>query len=68
MSKEYWTTQSGETLRIRDMKTSHIKNCIKAIQRGDIIGTETDEYVAEFEEELAFREYIKKIIGGEFDE
>ena len=68
MSKKYWTTQSGEILRIRDIKTNHIKNCIKAIQRGDIIGTETDEYVAEFEEELAFRKYIKKIIGGEFDE
>lgn len=31
--KRKWTTREGIKLKIRDMKTSHIKNCIKMLHR-----------------------------------
>jgi len=30
--KETWTTKYGKTLKISDMETSHINNCIKMLQ------------------------------------
>lgn len=62
MIEKYWKTQNGETLLIKDMKTSHIKNCLKAIEDGKVIAS--DDYITTFEKELEFREYIKKIVSG----
>lgn len=33
---EYWKTKNGNKIKIKDMTTEHIKNCIKAIQEGRI--------------------------------
>jgi len=30
---EYWITQTGEKLKVREMETSHIENCIKMLKR-----------------------------------
>ena len=29
---ENWTTKEGKVLKIKDMETSHIKNCIKHLE------------------------------------
>ena len=36
MNIEKWTTKNGEKILIKDMTTQHIKNCIKAIEEGQI--------------------------------
>ena len=38
---EYWETKTGEKIKIKDMTTQHIKNCIKAIQEERISIGET---------------------------
>jgi hypothetical protein len=30
---KYWITQTGEKLKVREMETSHIENCIKMLKR-----------------------------------
>lgn len=34
--QKVWTTQSGEKIKVKDMTTFHIKNCIKALEEGRI--------------------------------
>jgi 5'(3')-deoxyribonucleotidase len=34
---KYWKTLKGETLKISDMETSHIKNCIRHCLRREIL-------------------------------
>jgi len=41
-SSLYWTTNNGEKLRVTDMQSSHIQNCIKMLQR--TIATRPNEY------------------------
>jgi hypothetical protein len=48
-----WKTQKGEYLRIRDMDTNHIKNCIKCIYKSN--GNWRPEYLRLFENELRRR-------------
>jgi hypothetical protein len=50
-----WKTQKGEYLRIRDMDTNHIKNCIKCIYKSN--GNWRPEYLRLFENELRRRKY-----------
>ena len=38
--KGYWTTKNGEEIKISDMEISHIKNCIKMLERDAIEGVE----------------------------
>ena len=33
MPKNYWITKDGKEINFMDMETSHIKNCIKILQR-----------------------------------
>lgn len=30
----YWTTREGKQIRMRDMTTQHIKNCLSMLERG----------------------------------
>lgn len=48
----YWTTKEGTTLRIKDMETSHIQNCLKMLNSEPVT---FEEYIFEFEEELRRR-------------
>ena len=52
-----WRTQDGTLIAIRDMETSHIKNCIKMIYRSN--GTWRHQYLRLFEDELRFRKFNK---------
>lgn len=38
---KYWTTKTGEKLKIVDMETSHIENCIKMLEK-NMESTEVD--------------------------
>ena len=34
--EEIWTTQNGDKIKVKDMTTQHIRNCIKCIEDGRI--------------------------------
>lgn len=50
-----WHTKDGKEIKIKDMETSHIKNCIAFIRRNDKIDM-YEPYIKTFEEELKRRE------------
>ena len=52
-----WRMKDGKLIAIRDMDTSHIKNCIKIIYRSN--GTWRHQYLRYFEAELRKRKYLK---------
>lgn len=52
-----WRMKDGNLIAIRDMETSHIKNCIKMIYRSN--GTWRHQYLRYFEAELRKRKYLK---------
>lgn len=51
-----WRMRDGDLIAIKDMDTSHIKNCIKMIYRSN--GTWRHQYLRYFEAELRRREYL----------
>lgn len=55
-----WRMRDGSLISIRDMKTSHIKNCIKMICRAE--GTWRYQYLRLFEAELQKREGILNVL------
>ena len=60
----YWTTKTGEELKISNMKTSHIENCIKLLERNAKNGVHTmincgyapDNDYIEYEENIIYGE------------
>ena len=52
-----WRVRDGKLIAIRDMETSHIKNCIKMIYRSN--GTWRHQYLRYFEAELRKRKCLK---------
>lgn len=58
-----WTQRDGSTISIRKMTKRHIKNCIAMLERGN--SPFAEEWIHRFEGELAFREYIEKIVAGQ---
>lgn len=53
-----WRMRNGKLIAIRDMETSHIKNCIKMIYRSN--GTWRHQYLRYFETELKIRKAKNK--------
>ena len=51
-----WRMKDGKLIAIRDMDTSHIKNCIKMIYRSN--GTWRHQYLRYFEAELRKRKFL----------
>ena len=51
-----WRMSDGNLIAIRDMETSHIKNCIKMIYRKN--GTWRRQYLRYFEAELRKRKFL----------
>lgn len=51
-----WRMRDGDLIAIKDMDTSHIKNCIKMIYRSN--GTWRHQYLRYFEAELRRRKYL----------
>lgn len=52
-----WRMKDGKLIAIRDMETSHIKNCIKMIYKSN--GTWRHQYLRYFEAELRKRKHLK---------
>lgn len=44
-SYKFWTTREGEVLFIDDMKTSHIENCIRMLERKSRTNSDTYNYM-----------------------
>lgn len=53
-----WRMKDGNLIAIRDMETSHIKNCIKMIYRSN--GTWRHQYLRYFEAELRKRKFLNE--------
>lgn len=51
-----WRMKDSKLIAIRDMDTSHIKNCIKMIHKSN--GTWRHQYLRYFELELLRREFL----------
>lgn len=51
-----WRMKDGELIAIKDMNTSHIKNCIKMIYKSN--GTWRHQYLRYFEAELRRRKFL----------
>lgn len=59
--EETWITNNGSKIKVKDMKTSHIQNCIKCIEEGRInfiinMGWATDNDYQEFDEDIFEKE------------
>ena len=54
-----WRMKDGELIAIKDIDTSHIKNCIKMIYKSN--GTWRHQYLRYFEAELRRRKYLPKL-------
>ena len=48
-----WITKDGRYLHVSEMETSHIRNCIRMLERND--SPFKDTYIPMFEKELAER-------------
>lgn len=56
-----WRCTDGRKMHYSDMETSHVRNCIAMIQRGQdanglLVGKKTSKQLARLQLELAFRE------------
>lgn len=51
-----WRMRNGKLIAIKDMDTSHIKNCIKMIYKSN--GTWRHQYLRYFEAELRKRKFL----------
>ena len=57
---EYWKTKDGQRIKIVEMKTSHILNCINYIRKKQMDEQpKFKQYVEVFEEELKRRNYTE---------
>lgn len=66
IKKGVWTQKDGSNIDITFMTSSHIRNCIKMLQRKE--GWVAEAWLDRFSRELSFRDYIKRIANGELDE
>ena len=48
-----WETRDGQTLKVTDMTTSHIQNCLRMLKRGN--SPYADPFIMMFEKELERR-------------
>lgn len=62
--KTVWETREGVRIKIKDMATSHIKNCIKMLYRNIENGHDDIDmysYIESFIQELENREFLIKM-------
>ena len=45
----FWTTRNGKQIKISDMTTSHIINCLKMLERGNFDKDKYDSLLEELE-------------------
>lgn len=59
-----WETKDGQRIPVSQMRTSHIKNCIKMIYKSN--GTWRRNFLRFFEEELRYRHWNKRLLKEKF--
>lgn len=58
VNNDEWTTKDGQTMKVKDMSTGHIMNCMKMLcENGEVI----DDFYFVFQAELRLRG--KALIG-----
>ena len=67
-----WTTQNGDEIKVKDMTTSHILNCIRCIEQGRIhfivsMGRAQDNDYIEYDEDTVEKERWIKIFKNELE-
>lgn len=67
INKGIWIKKTGEKIHITTMDNSYINNCINMLKRKKTDSEISELWIARFEKELAFRQYIKNIINGTLD-
>lgn len=70
--EKIWTTQNGNRIRLKDMTTQHIKNCIRCIEDGRInfiinMGWAQDNDYIEYDEDIQQKEKWIKIFKDELE-
>ena len=45
----YWTMRNGEQIKISDMSTSHIINCLQMLEKGNFVKDTYDSLLEELE-------------------
>lgn len=67
-----WTTQNGTKIKVKDMTTQHIKNCIRCIEEGRInfiinMGWAEDNDYQMYDEDTEEKERWIKIFRDELE-
>lgn len=67
-----WTTQNGTKIKVKDMTTQHIKNCIRCIEEGRInfiinMGWAEDNDYQMYDEDTEKKEKWIKIFKDELE-
>ena len=70
--EEIWTTRNGNKIKVKDMTTQHIRNCIKCIGNGRIdfvinMGWAEDNDYQEFDEDTEEKERWINIFESELE-
>ncbi|MFR8144773.1 MAG: hypothetical protein ACLU84_06835 [Clostridia bacterium] len=69
-NEHIWTTQNGDEIKVKDMTSQHILNCIKCIEEGRInfiinMGWAEENDYQEFDEDTERKEQWIKIFNNE---
>ncbi len=68
--EERWKTRDGNKIKVKDMTTQHIRNCIRCLEEGRInfiinMGWAEDNDYQEFDEDIEEKERWIKIFNKE---
>lgn len=61
----YWKTKDNREIRLRDMSDKHIRNTLSVLERKEYACPVTLAWIDIFNEELGFREYVRRIINDQ---
>lgn len=56
-----WVQKDGTPIHVKDMSKTHIENTIAMLERNG--GYFADEWIITFKAELAYRDYIRRVVN-----